>query len=97
MVASIIATRTRSDWVSILAAKGVPCAEFNSIPEALASEQVKAVGIAGRSPVTGRQMCGLPFTIDGRRPANLRNSPAVGEHNSTLIRNEADPALQPAA
>lgn len=95
LIRPIIAQTSRAEWVSILAGQDVPCAEFNSIPEALDSEQVGALGIVTRSAQTGRQMCNLPFTIDGYRPGNPSAAPAVGEHNAMLLKAEADPVLQP--
>ncbi len=97
LIRPITTGRSRAEWVSVLAGQGVPCAEFNSIPEALASEQVKALGIVNQSPQTGRQMSGLPFTVDGYRPGSPSAAPAVGEHNDVLLRRDADLALQKVA
>lgn len=96
LIRPIIAGRSRAEWVSVLAGQGVPCAEFNSIPEALGSEQVRALGIVNVSAQTGRQMCSLPFTVEGHRPGSPSAAPAVGEHDA-LLRRDADPALQKAA
>ena len=97
LIRPIIATASRAHWVATLAEQGVPCAEFNSIPEALGSDQVAAIGIVGRSAQTGRQMCSLPFTLDGHRPGSPAAAPAVGEHNAALLDGRAGRGLKQVA
>jgi crotonobetainyl-CoA:carnitine CoA-transferase CaiB-like acyl-CoA transferase len=89
MIQPIIAERSRAEWVAALASKGVPCAEFNSLPEALASEQVGAIDFISKSARTGRLMSGLPFTLDGHRPGNPNAAPALGEHTAAILSDVA--------
>ena len=97
MIRPIIAGASRAEWVSLLAADDVPCAEFNSIPEALGSDQVGALGMISRSAETGRQMSGLPFTLDSVRPGNPSAAPMVGEHNAAHVRAARDPVFREVA
>lgn len=86
-VAEIIKTRPASYWISELTKRDVPCAQFNSIPEVLAGEQVEALDLFGEI-VTGdvkRRVLGLPFTIDDRRPVACQPSPKVGQHNAKYL------------
>ncbi len=86
-VAEIIKARPAEYWVVELSKRDVPCAQFNSIPEVLASEQVDAMNLFGEI-VTGdvtRKVLGLPFTINNKRPVACEPSPKVGEHNSKYL------------
>lgn len=86
-VAEIIKSRPAAYWVSELTKRDVPCAQFNSIPEVLAGQQVEALDLFSEI-VTGdvkRRVLGLPFTIDDRRPVACEPSPKVGQHNSKYL------------
>jgi crotonobetainyl-CoA:carnitine CoA-transferase CaiB-like acyl-CoA transferase len=83
-LSAILNERPRDHWTKLLQKAGVPCSSYNTIPEALASEQVKQQAIIRTSPKTNRQMIGLPFTIDGRRPGCFEEAPLLGQDNSII-------------
>ena len=86
-VAQALAGHTRAHWSALLQAAGVPCSVVNSIPEALATPQVGALGMVRVSPLTQRSTVSLPFTIDGLRPGSDADSPALGAHNAEILRS----------
>jgi formyl-CoA transferase len=77
----ILKERPRAEWLRRFEAVGVPCAPIHLLPEAVAHEQVQALGIF--QPVAGAdfKLTGLPITIDGERPALGAAAPRLGEHN----------------
>ena len=91
-VAACLAARPRDHWVERLRAAGIPCSSVNTVPEALASPQVAALGMVRRSPVTRRGTVGLPFTIDGVRPGSELDAPALGAHNAELLPPREQPS-----
>ncbi len=83
-MAAILGKKPRAHWTELLQKAGVPCSGYNTIPEAIASEQVKQQAIIKTSPETHRQMIGLPFTIDGHRPGCFEEAPGLGQDNDLL-------------
>jgi len=78
-LSAILVTSPRAAWIARLQAVGVPCAPINTIPEALAEEQVAALGLHRQVPGEDYRLTGLPLSIDGERPLIRRGSPALGE------------------
>jgi len=82
-IATIIATRSKGEWIDALEAEGVPCAVINALPDAVAHPQAQALGIV--QPVPGDadlRLIGLPLSFDGRRPTIRRPPPMkIGEHD----------------
>jgi crotonobetainyl-CoA:carnitine CoA-transferase CaiB-like acyl-CoA transferase len=80
-----MAAKPRDHWVDCFREAGIPCSRFNTIPEAVACDQVASLDILRPSARTGRRSLGLPFTIDGTRPGSLDEAPALGEHNAQYL------------
>jgi crotonobetainyl-CoA:carnitine CoA-transferase CaiB-like acyl-CoA transferase len=82
-IATIIAGRSKGEWIDALEAEGVPCGVINALPEAVAHPQAQALGIV--QPVPGDddlKLIALPLTFDGVRPTIRRAPPAkIGEHD----------------
>jgi formyl-CoA transferase len=74
----ILASRPRRAWIAALEAVGVPSAEINTVPEALAEEQVQALGMFQRVPGEDFVLTGSPVSIDGVRPAIRGGAPRLG-------------------
>lgn len=83
---AVLAGRTRGAWLAALEAAGVPCAPIHSLGEALAQDQVKALGIVQEVPGEGFTLVGLPLSVDGVRPAIRGAAPGLGEANGLLER-----------
>ena len=83
LIAKIIVTRSKGEWIDALEAEGVPCGVINALPEAVAHPQAEALGIV--QPVPGDEdlrLIALPLTFDGVRPGIRRAPPKkIGEHD----------------
>jgi crotonobetainyl-CoA:carnitine CoA-transferase CaiB-like acyl-CoA transferase len=78
----LLKQRPRADWEQRFTAAGVPCAPINSVAEALAHPQVRALGMAQRVPGEDFTLTALPLSFDGERPQHARVAPRLGEHNT---------------
>jgi len=83
-ISAILREQPRAHWTGLLQQAGVPCSSYNTIPEAIASEQVRQNAVLKTSAETGRQLVGLPFTIDGHRPGSLEEAPRLGQDNGLI-------------
>ena len=75
-------------WIQMLDTSGIPCAAVNTVPEALASGQVKALGIVQdvAHPLYGTiKMTRSPLTLDGKTLAVRRPPPRLGEHTDAIL------------
>jgi crotonobetainyl-CoA:carnitine CoA-transferase CaiB-like acyl-CoA transferase len=81
LLAALLREADRDAWIIRLEAAGVPCSPVNSVPEALAQEQVKSLGMLQAVPGEDFCLTGLPLSIDGVRPVLQGRAPALGEHN----------------
>ncbi len=84
MIAKVLKTKPRDEWIAALEAVGVPCAPVNDIGEVAASEQFAAMGMLQEWPGSPR-VVGLPISFDGERPRSTRPAPRLGEHNAELL------------
>lgn len=77
----VLASRTTEDWVHSMAAAGIPCAPVALVPEALADEQVAAMGIvqSGNHPIHGEiRYVRTPLSVDGIPVTAPRMAPTLG-------------------
>ncbi len=85
-IETVVATRTRDDWIKVIRAAGVPCSPLNGIGELAATEQLQAVEIIQEVPDTGLMLVGLPIEFDQIRPRSARRAPHLGEHTDEILR-----------
>ncbi|MGB6102723.1 MAG: CoA transferase [Pusillimonas sp.] len=83
-LSAILNKKPRAHWTALLQEAGVPCSGYNTIPEAVASEQVKQQAIINISTKTSRLTVGLPFTISGHRPGSHEEAPRLGQDNGLI-------------
>jgi crotonobetainyl-CoA:carnitine CoA-transferase CaiB-like acyl-CoA transferase len=84
-IETALGQKTALEWEPILQAAGVPAARLRTLPEALASEQVKARGFV-QVVSDGTQVPTLPFRFNGNAPLKLSNpAPAIGEHTAEIL------------
>jgi hypothetical protein len=79
-----LAKRTAEEWEPILQGAGVPSARLRTMPEALASEQVRTRGFVQSLP-TGVAVPTLPFRLGGApNYAPKSGAPTHGEHSAEI-------------
>ena len=83
-IEKIFATRPKGEWIDLLEAEGVPCAPINTLPEAVAHEQARALGMIQPVPGDDFSLVALPLSFDGVRPSIRRAPPAVGQHDADV-------------
>jgi crotonobetainyl-CoA:carnitine CoA-transferase CaiB-like acyl-CoA transferase len=89
-VAEIIATRTRTDWIELLDAAGIPAGPINLVSEALASPQTIArdMVVDMEHPVVGKiRLLGLPLRFSDT-PAGIRLPPPELGADTTSVLSE---------
>jgi crotonobetainyl-CoA:carnitine CoA-transferase CaiB-like acyl-CoA transferase len=74
----VIAARPRAHWAKMLDEAGVPVSPINTLPEALAEPQVRALGMMQAVPGEDFALTALPISIDGARPAIRGGAPRLG-------------------
>jgi formyl-CoA transferase len=85
----VLATRKRAEWLKLLEAAGVPCAPIHELSEAIAQEQVQALGLIQRVPGTDFSLTGLPVSFDGIRPDLSGPAPKLNEHSPDVMLADA--------
>ena len=81
---AIMLTQSRAHWQDHFLAIGVPCSPVHTVPEALAQEQVKALGLRVPVPGQGYALHGLPLLFDGQRLPLGGPVPDLGQHNEAF-------------
>jgi len=88
LIADVLMTRTRGEWMDTLQPAGVPCGPINTVAEVLASEQTKARGMVATvdHPSAGLlDLVGIPFKMFGTPPSIERPPPGLGQHSETVL------------
>jgi len=83
-IATELAAKTAEEWEPVLQSAGVPSARLRSLPDALASQQVRTRGYI-QTTDDGVDVPTLPFRlggVDAYRPSS--SAPAHGEHNDEI-------------
>ena len=75
LIAAVLRTRPRAEWLVALEAAGVPSAPVNDIGELAASAQFAAVDIVQRLPESDVRVVVLPISFDRQRPRSARPAP----------------------
>jgi formyl-CoA transferase/CoA:oxalate CoA-transferase len=80
--------RPTEELTAALQAAGVACSPIRDAPGAAADPQTLAAGIVqalDHPAVDGFRSVGLPFLLDGERPALRRPPPGLGEHQAEVL------------
>ncbi len=85
LIAAVVKTKTRDEWLAALGAVGVPIAPVNNIAQLAESEQLAAMDMTRTLPGSGLKVMGLPLNFDGKRPHPRSDSPKLGEHNKEVF------------
>jgi crotonobetainyl-CoA:carnitine CoA-transferase CaiB-like acyl-CoA transferase len=85
LIAAVLRTRPRAEWLVALETAGVPSAPVNDIGELAASAQFAAVDIVQCLPEIGVRVVGLPISFDRQRPRSARPAPSAGQHTQEIL------------
>ncbi len=85
LMAEILRTQPRAVWIERLEAVGVPAAPINTLPEALAEPQVRALGILLDVPGEDYRLTGSALSFDGVRPAIRSAAPRLGTGTESAL------------
>ena len=89
LLAAMVATRTREDWIARLEAVGVPCGPINDVGEVFDNEQVKARGVAIEMdhPAAGKvKLVRSPMKLSATPAVTDRAPPMLGQHTEEVLR-----------
>ena len=85
LMAEILRAQPRAAWIERLEAVGVPAAPINTLPEALAEPQARALGILQDVPGEDYRLTGSPLSFDGVRPAIRNAAPRLGTGTAAAL------------
>ncbi|MCY4581390.1 MAG: CoA transferase [Chloroflexi bacterium] len=87
---TIVATRSRDEWVEILAAAGLTVAPVNTLDEAVQDEQVRARSmiVDVEHPEGGSyEATGNPFKLSAAEGGRFTPPPTLGQHTGAVLRD----------
>ena len=90
LLAAMVATRTRAEWIARLEAVGVPCGPINDIGEVFANEQVRARGMAVdlAHPAAGKvTLVRSPMKMSATPATSDKAPPLLGQHTDEVLRD----------
>ena len=89
LLAAMVATRTRDDWIARLEAVGVPCGPINDLHDVFENPQVKARGVAidMPHPTAGSvKLVRSPMKLSATPTSLDRAPPLLGQHTDEVLR-----------
>lgn len=91
MVAELMKTRSRAEWLAGLAAAGVPAGPVNSIDQVFADPQVRHRGMVceARHALTQKpvQLVANPIKMSASPPSCRHAPPVLGQHTDDILKN----------
>ena len=90
LLAAMVATRTRDDWIARLEAVGVPCGPINDLADVFDNPQVKARGIAIDldHPAAGKvRLVRSPMKMSATPATSALPPPLLGQHTDEVLRD----------
>ena len=88
LLASVLKTRTRADWLSALEAAKVPCGPINDLAEVFADPQVRDRAMTVRMPhplATSVELVASPMKFSATPVQYRRPPPLLGEHTDEVL------------
>jgi formyl-CoA transferase len=89
LLADMVKSKTRQEWIEALEAVGVPCGPINTLDEVFENPQVVARGlrIDLPHPTAGTvKLVGSPIRMSGTPPQYDRPPPLLGQHTDEVLR-----------
>jgi crotonobetainyl-CoA:carnitine CoA-transferase CaiB-like acyl-CoA transferase len=90
IVADMVKTRGKREWIEALEAAGVPCGPINDVGEVFADEQVRARGMRVEVPHPSGATAPLvrnPIRMSATPPEVRSAPPTLGEHTEAVLRD----------
>ena len=90
LLAEMVGTRTRAEWIAALEAVGVPCGPINDVGEVFANEQVQARGMAVElpHPSAGKvKLVRSPMKMSATPATSDKAPPLLGQHTEEVLRD----------
>ena len=90
LLADMVATRGRDEWIALLEAVGVPCGPINDVGEVFANEQVQARGMAVElaHPSAGKvTLVRSPMKMSATPATSDKAPPLLGQHTDEVLRD----------
>ncbi|PXW16854.1 CaiB/BaiF CoA transferase family protein [Paraburkholderia caballeronis] len=90
ILAEMVRTRTKADWIGALEAAGVPCGPINDLAEVFDNEQVVARGMQVDLPHPSGATVKLvrnPIRMTETPPRVESHPPTLGEHTDAVLRD----------
>ncbi|MBT6277650.1 MAG: CoA transferase, partial [Chromatiales bacterium] len=89
-IESVLATKPREHWISVIGNANVPVAPVNHVDEMMAHPQARAVQIIDRLPGSEAEenafeAVRLPVRFDGERATYREAGPPLGEHTADIL------------
>lgn len=89
LLADMVRTRSRDEWIALLEAAGVPCGPINDVGEVFANEQVRAraMELALPHPTAGKvRLVRNPIRMSGLPATSGLPPPLLGQHTGDVLR-----------
>ena len=90
LLAQMVATRRRDEWIAMLEEVGVPCGPINDVGEVFANEQVRAREMAVELPHPSAGKVTLvrsPMKMSATPATSAKAPPLLGEHTDEVLRD----------
>ena len=88
LIAPVVFSRARAEWIRELAAAGVPCGAVRSVAEALSDPQVaarKMVETVEHAVLGSVKVLGTPIKLSDTPPSVRTAPPALGQHTEAVL------------
>ncbi len=88
ILAPILKTRTRDEWLEMLNAEAIPCAPINTMDEVFRDPQVlhRDMLVEVEHPAAGKiKMVGIPIKYSETKASIYRPPPLLGEHTDEIL------------
>ena len=88
LIAPVMLTRTRGDWIRDLAAAGVPCGAVRTVAEALSDPQVAArqmIEAVEHAVLGPLKVLGTPIKLSETSASVRTAPPALGQHTDAVL------------
>ncbi|HYD78569.1 MAG TPA: CaiB/BaiF CoA-transferase family protein [Paucimonas sp.] len=89
LLAEMVKTKTKQEWIVQLEAAGVPCGPINNLDEVFANEQVAARGMQIDMPHPSgatAKLVGSPMKLSATPPQYDMPPPLLGQHTEEVLR-----------